>query len=301
MHPFEKSWIKKYRQYINDYPVLVILGAPRTGSTLLYQLLTAWLDVAYVDNLVHMGREMPFLTYLLSSRLFRDQLPTSFESRYGSTNRLYEPSEAGNLWRKWVPEQKHYLYEKDLTEAHLNGFRDFVTAVTNYSQKPLIIKNLYFSQRLRMLKTLGMKFKFIFLRRNPVYTAQSIYLSRQENLTNMNAWWSVKPYNYQDIKDKDVFQQIAAQVYYIEQQIENDLKLFHQRDVMHLQYEDLETKCFDILDDIKEKIGGKFRHNVNPENIDNIRIRNRKKMEEEPFHQLKDEIDKLYGSQMASD
>jgi hypothetical protein len=49
---WQKPYLDKYgNQPLKHQPVFII-GAPRTGSTILYQTLTNLYDVLYIDNLV---------------------------------------------------------------------------------------------------------------------------------------------------------------------------------------------------------------------------------------------------------
>ena len=53
---FESLKIKKYATKEPEYQPVFIIGSPRSGSTILYQLITNYLDVLYVDNLINLSR-----------------------------------------------------------------------------------------------------------------------------------------------------------------------------------------------------------------------------------------------------
>lgn len=294
LKPLEYFLVKKFSRKGNQYPVLIIIGAPRTGSTLLYQLITSYLKVTYLDNFVYIGREIPFLSYLMSRKLFGNRTHHSFTSTYGSTYDLHEPSEAGNLWRKWMPQGVNYIQEKDIEEDKLKLFSDFIRAVSNKSESVFVIKNLYFSQRLRYLKASGLNVKLIYLRRNPVYTAQSIYMARNQTLKDIDQWWSVGPKNYEVLKDLEVYQQIAGQVYYIEKQIESDLQLFDKQDVMYIRYEDLENNVYPILSRIKKFINADFISDRGSNDFPEIKVRNQQNLPEAQFKRIQNEVNRLY-------
>ncbi|MFW6312244.1 MAG: sulfotransferase [Nanoarchaeota archaeon] len=287
--PLDKKLNQKYAKNKCDLPIIFIIGAPRTGSTLLYQIISSLFKVTYLNNLVYSGREIPFLSYLLSHRIYAQKGHYSFSSVYGNTMKsgLNAPSEAGNLWRRWMPKDKFYINESDVDQQSQQSFSNFVSAIINYSGLPLLIKNLYFSQRLRFLKSTNLKPKFIYIKREPLYTAQSIFMARQEKLSDINSWWSVEPYNYHDLKKLDVYNQIASQVYYIEKQIENDLRLFNENDILVINYEDLSYKTEEIIENIKSFSGLNYRHNFSRKQSFNIQTRNKKKIDDFHFQHLK--------------
>jgi len=296
LSPIEKLLLNRYSKNSNKKPILFIVGAPRTGSTVLYQLLTSYLDVNYINNFIYLGRDNPFLSFLISQIIFRNKREFEFSSSYGSTLRqgFQAPSEAGNLWKKWMPKDKYYINETDIEQNKLYQFSRFFNAISNLTNRPTIIKNLYFCQRLRYLKATGLNCKFVFLRRNPVYTAQSIFIARKKNNINDTDWWSVEPYNYSNLKNLNIFEQISSQVYYIEKQIEDDLKLFNKEDKITFWFEDLyETNK--VLEKIKNLIDSSYRNTCSPKDIYKITPKNQQKIDDFAFNQLKGNIEKLYG------
>ena len=49
---WEQKYFLKYRDFKPKYQPIFIIGAPRTGSTILYQTITNQLDVLYIDNMI---------------------------------------------------------------------------------------------------------------------------------------------------------------------------------------------------------------------------------------------------------
>lgn len=295
IHKHETALISKYRQVPNDRPVIFILGAPRTGSTILYQLITSFFEVTYLDNLVNLGRETPFVSYLLSRKIFGNKGHRTFSSQYGRSNGLHEPSEAGILWRKFMPKNFEYISDRDIDHNQLRFFSDFITAVNNKANTSLIVKNLYFTQRLRFLKASGLNLRFIFIKRDPVYTAQSIFLGRKQNMKDINCWWSVSPSNYEKLKDLDVFKQIAAQVYYLEKDTEQDLKLFSRENILTLWYEDLVNYPYKVIDYLKAFIGVDLRDDRDLDILSELKNQNKQKVDDDTFNRIVSEVDKLYN------
>ena len=50
--PLEKYLINKHIQEEIKYPPVFIIGAPRTGSTILYEYITNYLDIAYINSIL---------------------------------------------------------------------------------------------------------------------------------------------------------------------------------------------------------------------------------------------------------
>ncbi len=238
---FEKGYIKKYsNQPLKHQPVFII-GAPRTGSTILYQTLTNQMDILYVDNLVCRFYKNFFFGFWLSDKLFKQKAHNCFKSNHGDTAKcgLHAPSECGGFWYRWLPMDKHFMDNNDITDDMAKEIKEEITAIINHFDKPIIFKNLNAGQRLRLLKQCFPEAKFIFIKREPVFTAQSILKAKRKIGTEDNEFWSVMPKNYKELEKLNPYEQIVKQIYSIEKQILEDSKLFDNNNFLIINYKDL--------------------------------------------------------------
>src|SRR5690606_22671196 len=81
---------------ISTRPVFVI-GPPRSGTTLLYQLLVNRFDFIYLDNLSSKFYSAPTVGMWLSKTVagLAPRTSTGYESAYGKTESIFGPNEAG--------------------------------------------------------------------------------------------------------------------------------------------------------------------------------------------------------------
>ena len=223
--PLEKRNINKLGSQTPEHPCIFIIGPPRSGSTIFYQLVTSLLDVSYVDNLANLARDNPYTGSRLSHRFFGDSSHSSFTSEYGQTtgSGLHAPAEA-LFFYKWFPHDRHYTESADLSPTQKSEFSRTVRAMINRVGKPLIIKNLSFSLRLQALKDTLPDARYIVVRRDPLLTCQSILIGREKNRTPENKMWSILPKDYQELEGLDPHEMVVRQVNLIERQIHEDLK-----------------------------------------------------------------------------
>ena len=258
---WENGYIKKYsNQPLKHQPVFII-GAPRTGSTILYQTLTNQLDVLYVDNLTCRFNKNFFFGFWLSDKLFKQKAHNCFKSNHGDTTKCgyHAPSECGSFWYRWLPTDRHFIDYDDITDKMVQKIREEITATINYFDKTLIFKNLNAGQRLRLLSRCFPEAKFIFMKREPIFTAQSILKAKRKVAIADNEFWSVMPRNYKILEKLNSYEQIIKQIYYIEKQILEDKKLFHSNNFLTINYKDLGKEFENTLNvcqnfiDTKEK------------------------------------------------
>jgi len=288
---FEKSKVNKYSNKVSEKQAIFILGAPRTGSTILYQLLTQYFDLQYFDNLNHLANENVYFGSWLSSKIFKGKPHNCFKSKHGRTidGGLHAPTEGGQIWQRWLPSYDNYLDVETVSDKQIILIRKNIYSLINRYNKPLIIKNNYNSLRLKLIKKFSPNAKFIFIKRDPLYTAQSIIIARENIYNDRSMWWSIKPSNYMEIGQLSYVEQVVKQIYYIEKQIHIELKMFDLNNILVINYNDLNNQK-EFLDTTK-----KFLKNVKVrENIDlqEIRISKKNKLEEEIIKDLKKEIQK---------
>jgi len=242
-----------------DHPSLhpiFIVGAPRSGSTLLYQLLLKHSKLAYISNLMSLTPNKMVLIARHTNRLHKfNQLK---ESDLGYLSGLFSPSEAGSIQKKW--------FESDFSEISSNQIRNTVIAITHAFSGPFLSKNLLNSLRLKQIKRILPEARFIFIRRDPLYNAQSLLLSRKKMFGTINKWWSVQPIGYEETLKSDPFYQVIWQVLEIERTITNFCKKYSP-DTINIAYEDLCKNVKKNVGKVSEKFSVELKKNVGFDDI----------------------------------
>lgn len=249
--PLERIGIKRYGNREADHPCLFIIGPPRSGSTIFYQLVTSLLDLSYFDNLANLARYNPFFGMKLSQAMFHGQSHQSFSSNYGRTSEdgLHAPAEP-LFFYKWFPRDRHYTEPSDLTSKQIEALCGTINGIINILDKPLVIKNLSFSLRLQALREFMPEARYVVVRRDPLYTAQSILLGMRKNQQPENKVWGILPREFKKLEGLDPHEMVVRQVNQIERQIYTDLKEIPVDKVLFVDYEKLGSDLESILDQV---------------------------------------------------
>lgn len=250
----EKRLISRYAGN-PKFPIVLLIGAPRSGSTIFFQKITNELDCIYPDNLVEMNRENLFLGFKRSADFFKNAAHNTDKSNLGdtSTQSLHAPSENGYFWYKWFPKEKDYVNASELSSTDIAELRAVFSSIVNYHQKPLVMKNLKMGMRLDALKKALPEAKIILIRRDPYFNAQSIYLVRKR-MADTQKWWSVRPPGWESVLKKSLIEQSVAQIYFINNQICNDINAFFPESYQEFFYEKLEDRN-SMLEEVMDFIG----------------------------------------------
>jgi hypothetical protein len=111
----------------------------------------------------------------------------------------------------------------------------------------VVFKNLNAGQRLRFINKAFPDSKIIFLRRDPRFVIRSILKARDRLGVDVNSWWSVMPPNVEELMDLSESARCAAQVYFLEKQISDDLNLFPQNNIKVIHYKNLNQSLLQNL------------------------------------------------------
>ncbi len=249
--PLEKRGIRRYGSREADHPSLFIIGPPRSGSTIFYQLLTSLLELCYIDNLANLSRQNPIFGMKLSQGLFKGKSHRSYTSNYGRTSGdgLHAPAEA-LFFYKWFPKDRHYTEPSDLNPKQVIELRETMTGIINMLDKPLVIKNLSFSLRLQALREFFPDARYLVVRRDPLYTVQSILVAMRKTRQPENKVWGILPRDFKKLEGLDPIEMVVRQVNQIERQIYTDLKQIPGEKVLFVDYEELWKNLESILDDV---------------------------------------------------
>ncbi len=239
--PLLRSWenTKFFQSPSGDYSVVFIIGAPRTGSTILYQALTNTYQFAYIDNTACTWHRNLRFGLWLSQKKYGNRSHNNFKAEHGDTRKFggHAPSECGQFWYRWLPKDRHFIDHDEVNETMVSDIRKEVLGAIAFLQKPLLFKNLNTGQRLRLVHKAFPEAKIIFVRRDPRFVIRSILRARKDRGKSEGQWWSIMPPNVNTLLDLPECDMCAAQAYYLERQIEEDLTLFPRDNVQEVHYQ----------------------------------------------------------------
>ena len=161
---FEKRKLKKYGD--DTIAPIFIIGLPRSGSTLLFQLLTSNYKFSFFSNLATVFYKGPTLILSLFKKKHQRFSIDKFDSDYGYTKGFFSPSEAGSIYRNWFA-------KGTIDKEQINKTVDSYMKIT---KAPFIFKNLNASFHIKDIVDIFPNAFFILINRDLRFVCQSIYL-----------------------------------------------------------------------------------------------------------------------------
>lgn len=220
-------------------PPCFIIGAPRSGTTLVYEALTIRYGFAYFSNLAERFYNTPAAATYLGSNLLVKRKSSSFINSYGQVNGWCAPSEGGRIWNRWIP-QPYYLPGDHVASLPVEEMRRIVASISNSFNAPFLNKNVMHSVHIDLLDKIFPGCVFIEVRREPVANIRSIIRARNKNggpKVDSN-WWSVKPRIWQQYKNSSTEEQACVQVCSLREDIANQINNISQKRLMIVHYEE---------------------------------------------------------------
>ncbi|HUH97508.1 MAG TPA: sulfotransferase [Anaerolineales bacterium] len=224
------------------YAPVFIIGAPRSGSTVLYQVLTNYYDLGFLANLHCFFYGGPSLieNIVHSNRSGR---PADYTSRFGKTEGWSSPSECGEFWYRFFRRRPPYVPLEEADPGKMKELRQAMIALGKAFQKPMIFKNLYCALRLRPIAAVLPEALFIVIRREIIDNAHSILEGRGNVKGDYSSWWSAEPPGVEQLKRRPPAEQAVEQVRHINDLIDRDRQQIDPSRFIDVQYEDF---CDDV-------------------------------------------------------
>jgi len=221
-------------------PALFVLGSPRTGSTLCYQLAASVFGLPFVSNLVdELHATTPALGVIaLAPRTARE--PIALASAYGKTDGPLQPSEGSAVMRNWFggghPSQ---LVSARFLEGKREHCARTFAAVHAALGGPLVVKNAWNCFRVPELASTFPNARFVWIRRDLLAAARSDLAARHAYLEDPWAWSSASPANLDDLRKLHFTAQVVEAQYAYNSAIGADLAAHAAGRHAELWYEDL--------------------------------------------------------------
>jgi len=233
-----------FRQFsdinIRELPLVFILGSPRTGSTLTYQILINSFGFYYFSNLVNdKFAEFPIVGVALSLHLNR-HTTVSYKSEYGKTQGDHGPSEGSFIFRNWFGgEQPSETRSCNVLSSKKNHLILTMKSIHKLTGRAILAKNAWNCFRIGALTESFPNIHFIWIRRDIGESAFSDLKARYVKGGSPTAWNSATTANYEEIQKRPYWEQVVEQQYEYNKSIAHDLNRFCPERYLELWYEDL--------------------------------------------------------------
>lgn len=248
------SYLSECQDKINQnftkpkFPLILIVGTPRSGTTLFLQWLAASGVWGFPSNLVSRFYASPYLGARIQQILidydYRQELTEfkkaeNFTSSLGKTSGVNAPHEFWYFWRKFFSfhDDCDVVMDENLKKVDCNRLIAEMASLEAALNKPLALKAMLLNWHIGFLDEVFEKVIFVHIKRDPVFNMQSIIEGRLANFGTDTMWYSLKPLQYSWLKDQSPVNQVAGQVYFIRKAVENQLSKIDQGRKMIVDYD----------------------------------------------------------------
>ena len=126
--PLQNNFLhKEDLKYLDLYPPVFIIGPPRSGTTVLYQLLCKHTNFSYINNFIGHWYRLPILAAKAYSILFQGGNELKLNSNFGKSKNHYGPNEFGEFWYKYFSKTHSF---KDKNKKSADKLKMEIAAIT---------------------------------------------------------------------------------------------------------------------------------------------------------------------------
>jgi len=218
---------------------IFIVGAPRSGTTLLSQLFSGCTNAGYPNNLMASFWNAPVAGALLSKRWAGNKIFTG-ASNFGQTSDYREPHEFGAFWRANLLMGDMEQPDGRLSELiHWDNLSKTLNDISRVLSVPVVYKAFHLAWFVRETNRVLPDSKWVWITRKTEDNARSLLDLRRYMHNDISKWASSKPIGIEKYYDKGPYMEVVAQVELINQWIESQLKEIDQTSWVSLSLESL--------------------------------------------------------------
>lgn len=181
---------------VSHQPFLLIVGAPRSGTTLVYQTLARALPVSYPTNLSALFPHAPITAQsaFLRRRVDASQpfdasaIPRSF---YGQTRGFTNTNDAFHVWDRWLGGERYRAPDALPSEA-IADMRRFFDAWRSRFRHSFINKNNRNTDCIDLLAAALPEARFLVVRRDRAETERSLLVARRVVQGDVRRAWGLR-------------------------------------------------------------------------------------------------------------
>jgi hypothetical protein len=191
-----------------------ITGLPRTGTTILYQLLARTGCVGYVSNLMAFFWRVPTVGATLQRQLTTGEVTLSTSSMAGRTVEPLDPHEFGYFWRAVLGHSANSMV-RDLEPWPIDRLQQVLDDVSKVFGAPTVYKNFLVLAHPDEMFTLPSA-RFLVLERPAIDVAASLVALDRRVGGAAPARLGLQPAPAEQVRDGSLVEQVARQVAVLE-------------------------------------------------------------------------------------
>lgn len=226
---------------VKEEPTTIhVIGTPRSGTTLLTQLLLSHFDIGYINNLIAAFWKAPVYGIHLSKKLLGNNYQSNYTSNFGATSQISEPHEFSYFW-KYHLNYDNFLqqtYNKD-HKVSWEQLKLILTQMCLANERPMLFKSFQYGFHASEAISHMPNSLFVLIKRDPFQTAFSILKLREKMHKSADVWASIKPYQYHFLKDENNYRQIMGQVLFLNFEYEKQFAKVPKKNKLIISYEEL--------------------------------------------------------------
>jgi len=244
-------------------PQVFIIGCARSGTTLLFQYLASSGLFSYPSNIIsrfyyapYIGAKIQSLLYDLDDKgeLLGATKDIAYHSDLGKTKGPVQPHEFWYFWNRFVQfEENQVISQTNKEKMDIAHLRREVAAFESVKNRPILMKAMNFNWELDFLASIFPNAYFIHVKREVVFNAQSLLLSREKYFDDRNKWYSFRPPEFEKYDQMSALEQVVSQVKDVHQAIDSCDELSHR--IFEVKYEQFCLNPKNVLLPILSRIG----------------------------------------------
>ena len=250
-----------------------VMGLPRSGTTLLTQLLYENTDLYCTNNLIARFWKTPLVGAQLSKFTISETSSARYSSNYGRTSEIDHPHEFSWFWHDLLKVGNVDQYNPEQASLSID-WKKVLTKIINLNRilggglvfKPMELVGFHLPKFAELFK----QALFVYINRDPMEVALSILKARQANGCGECSWWGSYPPKaiYDKVKHKTELLQVTHQVLYFKSLYDNQLSKVPVHQILKTSYKSVCDSPKEFLEEIKNcatQLGGNLRiRNVPP-------------------------------------
>jgi hypothetical protein len=237
----------------SDAPMLLIVGPPRSGTTLVYQTVVRRLPVSFATNLSALFPRAPIAAQALFSRS-RHTTGTDLRSYFGQTRALFDANDAFHLWDRWLGTERYRAPDVIAPDA-VRAMRRFFDAWSWRFPAPFVNKNNRNTDCLRQLAEALPEARFVVVRRDPLETLQSLLIARQVVQGDVARAWGLRSHDARHAGTRAAVEAVCEQLVEIERRLRADCAVIAPGRLLEVSYAQFCTAPDDVVSACAALIG----------------------------------------------
>ena len=240
-----------------EFPLILVVGIQRTGSTLVSQFIEKTFPFFPIGNFNTIFKRSAYYLHKWFAKFYKKSNNT-YKNYYGISKGIFSIGDSYEVWDKWFG-KNHYVIPSTINDERLSHLTDYFSSLYKAYNRPILTKNNRNSLLIPVFRKVFKNGFYVIVKRDPVAVIRSTLEASKDFFGNGDLLWGLYPNSEFDTNDyENIIEAATVQFLMLDKLLDNQIKDLEIDSYIIVDYNEFCANPMQFQKNLVEKLKSKI-------------------------------------------